>query len=70
MKNTLKFFWPVLLMIFVIDETVLLVTKYTNVWWLQLAVIVSIIIGLFFAYKVTTETKKEIIKEIEKDLVN
>jgi uncharacterized protein YneF (UPF0154 family) len=47
-------------MIFIIDETVLLVSKHFSVWWLQLAVVISIIIGLFLAHICGKEIKKDI----------
>ena len=62
MKDTLKFFWPVLAMQFVIQEVILLYcNKLTNVW-LQIAVVTCMISVVLFInkFKDQIEVKKKI----------
>ena len=48
MKNTLKFFWPILLFMLVVDEYAICVGNHMNKWWMH--VIVLGLLGITFVF--------------------
>ena len=51
MKNTLKFFWPVLLLMLVVDEYAIYVGNHMSKWWIHLVVLGLIGIAFFIFHK-------------------